>query len=74
VVLLGVGSQFSKVEVLAARSWPVAWEDTGVSVCGLSIKLDGQRVDSDGDVQVEEALHAKHACEKGGLGQVFVLC
>ena len=52
MVHLGLGLQFGKVEIFAARSGPVAWEDTGVGTCGLSIKLDGQGVDGDGGVGV----------------------
>ena len=51
------GTEFCKVEVLTLGAWPVAGEDAGVSACGLSIKLDGKRVDGDRDVRVEEALH-----------------
>jgi len=42
-------------------------------MCGLSIKLDGQGMDGDGNVRVEEALHVKCACKQGCLGKVFVL-
>ena len=65
-------AEFRKVEVLPSGSRPVACEDTWVGACGLSIKLDGQRVDGDGYVGVEETLHVKRACKKGGLGEVFV--
>jgi len=65
--------QLSKVEVFPAGAQPIAWEDSGVSACGLSIKLDSQRVNGDGDVWVEEALHAKRPCKQSGLGEVFVL-
>jgi len=64
--------QFSKVEVLSTRAWPITGEDLGVGACGLSIKLNGQRVDGDGDIQMEEALHAKGPCKQGSLGEVFV--
>jgi len=47
---LGFSSQLSKVEILALGSRPVAWEDLGIGMCGLSIKLDGQGVDGDGNV------------------------
>jgi len=73
LVRLGFDSQFSEVIVLAPRAGPVAGEQAGVSTCGLSIKLDGQMVDGDIDVGVEEALHVQGACEQGGLGKIFVL-
>ena len=38
---LGLNSELSKVEVLALGAWPMGGEDTWVSACGLSIKLDG---------------------------------
>ena len=63
VVRLCLGAQLSEVEVFPTRAWPIAWEDSGISACGLSIKLDGQGVDGDGDVGVEEALHPKCPCE-----------
>ena len=44
-----------------------------VSTCGLSIKLDGQGVDGDVNVQVKEALHTKRACKQGSLGEILVL-
>ena len=62
------GAEFRKVEVLASGSRPVGGKDAGVSACGLSIKLDGQMVNGDGYVGVEEALHVKRTREKGGLG------
>ena len=65
-------AEFCKVEVFPSRTQPVVSEDTGVSACGLSIKLDGEGVDRDGDVGVEEALHVQRAREEGGLGQVLV--
>jgi len=74
MVRLGFGAQLGKVEVLAAQAWPVAWEESGVGACRLSIKLNGQGVDGDGDVQVKEALHTKRPCKQGGLGKIFVLC
>jgi len=74
MVGLCFGSQLGKAEVFPAGAQPVAGEDSGVGACGLSIKLDGQRVDGDGDVWVEEALHTQHPCEQGGLGEIFVLC
>jgi len=43
-------------------------------MCGLSIKLDSHGVNRDGDVWVEEALHAKRPCEQGRLGEVLMLC
>jgi len=52
VVQLGFHPQFGKVEVLAMGAWPVAQEDAGVGVCGLSIKLDSQGVDGNCDVWV----------------------
>jgi len=57
-VQLSFNSQFSEVIVLALRTGPVAWEETGVGACGLSIKLDGQVVDGDSDMGVKETLHA----------------
>ena len=66
-------AEFREVEVFPSGSWPITGEDAGVGACGLSIKLDGQRVDGDGYVGVEEALHVKRTREKGGLGEVFVL-
>jgi len=71
---LGFGLQLSEIEVLSAWAQPIAGEDTGVGACGLSIKLDGQRMDSDGDVRVEEALHAERPCKQGRLGEILVLC
>ena len=71
---LGFGLEFGKIEVFAPRSWPVAWEDAGVGTCGLSIKLDSQGMDGEGDVGVQETLHVEHACEQGRLGEVFVFC
>jgi len=38
-------AEFCKVKVFPSRARPVASEDTGVSTCGLSIKLDGEWVD-----------------------------
>jgi len=35
--------------------------------------IDGQRVDGDGNLRVEEALHAQRPCEQGSLGEIFVL-
>jgi len=58
MVRLCFGLQLSKIEVFPAGARPGAGEESGVGACGLSIKLDGQRVDGDGDVWVEEALHA----------------
>jgi len=54
-------------------AWPVAWEESGVGACRLSIKLGRQGMDGDGDVGVEEALHAQGPGKQGGLGEVFVL-
>jgi len=45
MVRLCFGLQLGKVEVFTVGAQPIAWEDSGVSACGLSIKLDGQRVD-----------------------------
>jgi len=73
MVRLRVRSQFGKVEVFPAGARPVAWEDAGVGVCGLSIKLDSQGVDGDGNVRVEEALHPKRPCKQGSLGEILVL-
>ena len=69
---LCLSAEFSKVEVFSLWTQPVARKNTGVGVCGLSIKLDSQWVDGDGDIGVEETLHAKRAREQGGLGKVFV--
>jgi len=41
VVSLCLSPQFGEIEVFPARAQPVAWENTRVSTCGLSIKLDG---------------------------------
>jgi len=73
MVRLCFSSQLGKVEVFSAGAQPVAGEDSGVGACGLSIKLDGQRVDGDGNVRMEEALHAKCPCKQGSLGEIFVL-
>jgi len=62
------------MEIFAAGAQPVTGEDAGVGACGLSIKLDGQGVDGNGDVWVKEALHPKHACKQGSLGKILVLC
>ena len=74
VVCLGFDSQFCEVVVLAMGAGPVTREETGVSACGLSIKLDGKMVDRDCDVRVKEALHTKRPCEQGSLGEVLVFC
>jgi len=74
VVGLRFNTQLGKIEVFAVRTWPIAGEYSGVGVCGLSIKLDGQRVDSDGDVWMEKTLHAKCSCKQGGLGEILVFC
>jgi len=73
MVRLRIGSQFSKVEVFPAWARPITWENSGVGACGLSIKLDGQMMDGDSDVWVEEALHTKCPCKQGGLGKIFML-
>ena len=69
-----LSAEFGKVEVLSLQTWPIACENAGISACGLSIKLNGQGVNGDGDVGVQEALHIKRTCEKGSLGEIFVLC
>jgi len=73
MVGLCFGLQLGEVEVLPMRAWPIAGEEAGVGARGLSIKLDGQGVDGDGNVWVEEALHPKRPCKQGGLGEIFVL-
>ena len=60
--------------IFATWARPIAREEAGVGVGGLSIKLDSQVVDGDGDVGVEKTLHAKCTCEQGGLGEVLVFC
>ena len=36
--------------------------------------IDGQRVDGDGNVRMEEALHAKRPRKQGSLGEILMLC
>ena len=63
VMVLCLSSEFSKVEVLSLWTWPVRGEDTRVCVRWLSIKLNGQREDSDEGVGVKETLHPQGASE-----------
>jgi len=74
VVHLSLSPQFGEVEVLAMGSQPVAGENAGVGMYRLSIKLNGQRVDGDGDIRMEKTLHVKCARKQCGLREVLMFC
>jgi len=70
--VLGLSTKLSEVVVFSPRAWPVACEDAWVGACGLSIKLDGQGVDGDGDIGVEETVHPNSGRKSVGLGKVLM--
>jgi len=69
---LGLGMQFSEVEVFTLWTGPIGCECAWVCPGRLSIKLDGQGVDGYRHVGVEEAMHVKGSTEERGLWQVLL--
>ena len=74
VVMLGLGMELSKVEVLTSRARPLRGKDMGVRLHWLSIKLDGEGENVDENMGVEEAVHPHHHGKQRRLWEVLVLC